>query len=88
MQALEPVDVISSQCGGPYAFCTILGWCIVGPIEDKVGNHGTVSCNLVRVAEAGIRENSIAKHHFEIQSKVDDMRIKEMWQRMYELDFV
>ena len=88
VQALEPVDVISSQCGGPYAFCTILGWCIVGPIEDRIGSHGTVSCNRVRVAEAGIRGNSIAKHHFEIQSKVDDIGIKEMWQRMYELDFV
>ena len=88
VQALEPVDVISSQCGGPYSFRTILGWCIVGPIEDKMGSHGTISCNHVRVAEAGIRENSIAKHHFEIPSKVDDVGIKEMWQRMYELDFV
>ena len=25
VQALEPLDVIPSQCGGPYAFCTILG---------------------------------------------------------------
>ena len=24
VQALEPVDVISSQYGGPFAFCTIL----------------------------------------------------------------
>ena len=48
VQALEPVDVISSQCGGPYAFCTILGWCIVGPIEDRIGSHGTVSCNHVK----------------------------------------
>ena len=48
VQALEPVDVISSQCGGPYAFCTILGWCIVGPIEDRIGSHGTVSCNQVK----------------------------------------
>ena len=42
----------------------------------------------LRVAEAGIRGNSIAKHHFEIQNEVDDVGIKEMWQRMYELDFV
>ena len=45
VQALEAVDVISSQCGGSYEFCTILGWCIVGPIEDRIGSHGTVSCN-------------------------------------------
>ena len=45
VQALEPVDVISSQYGGPFAFCTILGWCIVGPIEDRIGSHDTISCN-------------------------------------------
>ena len=44
----------SSQCGSPYAFLSILGWCIVGPIEDRMGCHNTISCNRVRVAEAGI----------------------------------
>ena len=44
----------SSQCGNPYAFLTILGCCIVGPIEDRMGCHNTISCNRVRVAEAGI----------------------------------
>ena len=87
MQALESLDVISIQCGGPYAFCTILGWCIIGPIEDRVGSHGTVNSHQVRVAEAGIRENSFAKHHFETQNEVNDVGIKEMWQRMYQLDF-
>ena len=53
-----------------------------------MGSHGTISYIRVRVAEAGIRGTSIAKHHFEIQNKVDDVGIKEMWQRMYELDFV
>ena len=69
VQALESVDVISSQCGSPDIFRTILGWRIVGPIEDRMGRHGTISCNHVRVVEAGIRGNSIAKHHFEIQNK-------------------
>ena len=88
VQALEPLDVISSQCDGPYAFHTILGWCIIGPIEYRMRSHGTISCNQVRVAEAGMRGNSIAKHHFEIQNEVNDVGIKEIWQMMYELDFV
>ena len=88
VQALEPLVVISSQCGDPYAFCTILGWCIVGTIKDRMGGHGTISCNQVRVAEAGIRGDSLAKHHFAIQNEVNDEGIKEMWQRTYELDFV
>ena len=76
MQALEPLDVISSQCGGPYAFCTIIGWCIVRPIEDRMGSHGTFSWNWVRVAEGGIRENSLEKYHFEIQNEVNDVGVK------------
>ena len=88
VEASEPLNVISRHCGGHYAFRTILGWCIVGPIEDRMGSHGSICCNQVRVVEAGIRGNSIAKHHFEIQNEVDDVVIKEMWQRMYELDFV
>ena len=45
VQLLESLDVISSQCGGPYAFRTILGWYIVGPIENRMGSHGTITCN-------------------------------------------
>ena len=30
VRALEPREVISSQNGGPYAFKTLLGWCIAG----------------------------------------------------------
>ena len=82
VQTLEPLDVIPSQCGSPYAFCTILGWCITGPIEDRMRKHVIISCNHVRVVEAGIRGNSIAKHHSEIQNEVNDVGIKEMWKRM------
>ena len=45
IQALEPISVISSPDGGPYALQTILGWCIVGPIECTSGKVGAVSCN-------------------------------------------
>ena len=53
-----------------------------------MGSHGTIGCNRVRVAEAEITGNSIAKHYFEIQNEANDVGGKEMWQRMYELDFV
>ena len=47
-QVLEPLDVISSQYGGPYAFRIILGWCIVGLIEGRTESHGTISCSRVK----------------------------------------
>ena len=45
IQALEPISVISSQDGGPYALQTILSWCIVGPTECTSEKVDTVSCN-------------------------------------------
>ena len=42
VHALEPRDVISSQNGGPYAFKTLLGCCVVGPMinQTKAGKFG------------------------------------------------
>ena len=47
IQALEPISVISSQDGGPYALQTILGWCIVGPIECTSGKVDTAVTTLL-----------------------------------------
>ena len=33
--ALEQLDIIPSQHGGPYAFKTKLGWCVVGPVNGN-----------------------------------------------------
>ena len=44
MKALEPLKVISSVDGGPYAYQTRLGWCIVGPITNMVGKK-SIGCN-------------------------------------------
>ena len=35
-KALEPNKIIQSKSGGPYAFRTILGWCVVGPVQKEV----------------------------------------------------
>ena len=33
-QTLEPLIIIPSKDGGPYAYQTKLGWCIVGPMQN------------------------------------------------------
>ena len=33
MKAVEPTRIIYSEGGGPYAYKTRLGWCVVGPIN-------------------------------------------------------
>ena len=57
-------------------------------MDNKMGSHHTIFDNRVRVAEAGIGGNWIVKYHFETQNELNNVEIKEMWQRMYELDFV
>ena len=77
--------MISSQDGGPYVLQTTLGWCIVGPIKYTSGKVDAVSCNQTAVNEAGT--NKIQSHHFEVQDQVKKSGIKEIFERMYQLDF-
>ena len=42
-RALEPVQVISSRDGGPYAMKTVLGWCTVGPTAQIKSKNGSMT---------------------------------------------
>ena len=83
-KALEPRDVVPSRNGGPYAFKTALGWCVVGPIRDTETATRKL-CNRIAVRDIG--ESDIAKHHFEIQNKVKETEISEMLKKLYNSDF-
>ena len=83
VEALQPLEVIPSQQEGPYAYKTILGWCVVGPIVNE--KQDAVSCNRIAIFQAG--NGSIAKHHFEVQNKCEEIRIKEMLRKIYMSDF-
>ena len=61
MKALEPIQVIATESGGPYAFRTRLGWCIVGPIMNG-NNKDSISCRRVAVRDASTSQ--VALHHF------------------------
>ena len=43
-KALEPNKIIPSRNGGPYAFKTILGWCVVGPVQKGIDLEQKPSC--------------------------------------------
>ena len=66
VETLQPLEVIPSQQDGPYAYRTILGWCVVGPMVDK--KLDAVSCNWITVPQL---------FHFEVQNKCEDIGIKE-----------
>ena len=84
LKAIEPIDVIKSQNGGPYAYKTILGWCVVGPIDQPSTNQ--LKCNRIAVRDAA--KESTASHHFEVTNTVQEDEVKEMLQRLYFTDFV
>ena len=53
VRALESRKVISSQNGGPYAFKTLLGWCVVGPMINQT-KASKFDCNRMMLASADI----------------------------------
>ena len=48
VKALEPYELYASKNGGPYAFRTLLGWCIVGPMYSQ-NKSEKLSCNKIMV---------------------------------------
>jgi len=81
--ALEPTEVIPSESGGPYAYRTKLGWCIMGPITERA--LATTSCNKIAVKDAA--DQQVASHYFCIPSQVRDKSITDQLTRMYQHDF-
>ena len=55
------MEVIPSDQGVPYAFKTLLGWCIVGTI-DEITFDTTEACNRISVQDK-ISKN-VRSHHF------------------------
>ena len=85
VKALEPIKVISSEAQGPYAYKTVLGWCVVGPMGVNKAYLKEMKCNNIYVHEV----NSIkrANHHFALKGPVRETDIATMLRRMYEADF-
>ena len=59
MKALEPMEIISSRNGGPHAYKTKLGWCIIvsspppkirGVLFLKFAQRGGSSNNFPKIA--------------------------------------
>ena len=84
LKALEPLEVIPSQGNWPYAIRTALGWCVIGPIDMK--DDKTIPCNQIAVTEAS--KGGIARHHFAIEDKCQEVGIQEMLMKLYMQDFV
>ena len=83
MKALEPMKIIPSKEDGSYAYKTLLGWCIVGPIINTEMER-SISCH--RVAVKDVTSSSLP-HHFGVEKSIKDISLEEMFQMMYSNDF-
>ena len=79
-----PLKIIASKDGGPQAYQTKLGWCIVGPIQN-VGCQNSLKCKRVAVKDAST--GKLSRHHFLIENASKDMSIEQMFEQMYCNDF-
>ena len=84
MKAMELLKIIPKKDGGPCAYQTKLGWCIVGPIQN-VGHQNSLKCNRVPVKDAST--GKLSRHHFLIENASKDMSIEQMFEQMYYRDF-
>ena len=85
-RALEPVQVIASRDGGPYAMKAVLGWCIVWPIARIDSRNGPLTCNRIALREAG--SNKIADHYLAVEEQVKSNEdIPAMLKKIYDGEF-
>ena len=74
------MEVITSEQGGPHAFKTLLGWCIVGTTGETTFDTKMAS-NRISVQEK-VSKN-VASHYFAMETEVRDIGIEQMLQKMY-----
>ena len=95
---IEPIPntIIRSQNGGPFAYCTELGWCVIGAIstsnsETNISSEVTCARTMVlendkfTVRDAGT--GGISNHHFSTVKYVNESYISRSLKSMYELEF-
>ena len=81
---MEPLKIIPSRDGGPYACQTNFGWYIVGPIQNA-GHQNPLRCNRVEVKDAST--GKLSRYHFLIENASKDISIEQMFEQMYYNDF-
>ena len=87
-KALEPMQVIPSKDGGPYAKRTRLGWCVIGSPDG--GDPSGVKCNSIKICNSvkDITCGLPARPHVVLQNKISDNAISDALQQMWRNDFI
>ena len=78
------MEVIPSEQGDPYAFKTLLGWCIVGMIGETTFDT-RVACNRISVQDKVL--TNVASHYFARETEVRDISIEQILKTIYTEEF-
>ena len=82
-KGLESQEVIPSKDGGPFAFRSPFGWCVIGPLAKGTKKSTTSNQVLVKDAVSG----NIASHYFGIPNEIKDVNTKQLLKLMYNTEF-
>ena len=83
LRALEPLEVITSEGDGPYAFRSRLGWCVVGPLSER-RDENRFHCNRILVKDCST--GRVSGHQFTVNSCKEDV-IGDLLKKLYTTDF-
>ena len=82
-KVLEPIEIFQSKNGGPYAFKTRFGLCVVSSVNKTKRNK--VSCKRIAVNQADTKE--VGRHFFQVKKEGKEKDLPDMLQPMYNREF-
>ena len=80
-KALQPIDVLASEHGGPFAIRTFAGC----PLYTCGTEYSNINCNRIAATEVGSGRH--LDHHFMVESRVREIVNQQALNKMLELDF-
>ena len=83
-KTLQRDRIIQSRNEEPYAFRTVLNWCVVSPLQKDADAEPILFCQTV-VTETGWKK--ISNHHFVIDKSIGQTGVQQMSQKMYPHEF-
>ena len=86
-KALEPYELVHSVGEGPFAYRTLLGWCVVGASGEPADQSSKCFYTHVRVQVNDVATSKPASHYFKLSSNVIDNSISDALQAMYSTEF-
>ena len=88
IRAMEPMEIIPSSQGSPYAYRSRLGWCVVGPSSDR--GTRSISCNRIqtKLASLDASSNELRYNHQVPYNEIKDSTIGRALEDMYNVEFV